>query len=247
MKTVQLLIIAISLAGLNVQAQEEESIDPSKPTNIYTRINNNVEYNNNNGKEEIGYRFNYNYASKNIQLSAEIPFMYNSDSKQFGLSDIRVRSFYVPYINYEKTFGGFGVSFDVFLPTGNPEHQLGSGNWSLSPGLMAGFIVNNSYSVWPILSYRYQFNSEGDAFKQQHGMTIQLMNTINLSEKIYLIATPMYLMNDFSNEYNDLAGGELEFNYMLKKNKIQVGAFTRQLANASVQSQSYRVMLRIFL
>lgn len=246
MKTINLVLLPILFFNLSIIAQEE-SIDPSKPTNIYTRINNNFELTDRSGNLEYGYRFNYNYASSNIQFSAEVPFLYSNVTNYFGLSDIRLRSFYVPYIDYDRTIGALGMSLDLFIPTGNEEQQLGSGSWSISPGIITGIMINNNYSIWPTVSYRYQFRSNKKGFDEQHGMTLQILNSINISEKVYLMATPMFLMNDFINENKDLIGAELEFNYMIKPNKIQIGFFTRQLKNRTDRIQSYRIMARFFL
>lgn len=248
MKKLLAFTLFICIAWTSLLAQDsEENIDPSKPTNIYTRINNNFEFTDRSGEQEYGYRFNYNYATSDIQFTAEVPYLYNASSKQYGLSDIRLRTFYVPYVNYDKTFAGLGLSMDLFLPTGSVEDKLGSGSWSISPGILAGILVNDSYSIWPNISYRYQVASVKDDIISQHGMTVQITNSINISPKIYLNVSPMVLLNDFKDENRDLLGGEFEFNYMIKKNKLQIGFFSRQLFNHESYTQSYRLMARIFL
>ena len=72
-----------------------------------------------------------------------------------------------------------------------------------------------------------------------------LMNTINVSDKIYMLITPMYLNNNLYQNTEKDYGGEFEFNYMAIKNKLQIGFFTRQLINS--ETKSYRLMFRIFL
>ena len=108
-------------------------------------------------------------------------------------------------------------------------------------------IVSDNYSIWPIASYRMRYKPSSipeDEFVK-HGFTLMVMNSINISDKIYVTATPMFVNNNmFQSRENDY-GGELEFNYMLKDNKIQLGLFTRQLLES--ETQSYRLMVRIYL
>ncbi|WP_157491509.1 hypothetical protein [Flammeovirga sp. SJP92] len=251
-KVVQCVLCSAILGVSNTYAQSDEKvIDPSKPTNVYTRINNNFEHTNlKDGTQLTGYRFNLSYAVSDFQTTLEIPLLYNHTTQKVGMGDLRLRTFYVPYTDYSKTLGGLGVSMDIFAPMGNRIEGISSGNWSISPGIIAGIMVSDSYSIWPILSYRYQFADpnlvEGRAQNiEKHGMTFQLMNSINISEKIYLLVTPMLIQNDFATMQSFDYGGEVEFNYMLVKNKLQVGCFSRQLANS--EYSSYRLMLRFFL
>ncbi|AZQ64292.1 hypothetical protein EI427_19370 [Flammeovirga pectinis] len=245
-----IMFLLFFCAVLTSIAQETEYIDPSKPTNIYTRLNNNFEMTDlKDGTQLTGYRFNVSYALKDFQTTIEIPMLYNHKTQKAGLGDLRIRSFYVPYVDYDKTFGGLGLSLDIFAPMGDPRDGISSGLWSISPGIITGIMVSKKFSIWPIISYRYQFGERWQEGQQQsvtqHGATFQIMNTINISDKVYFIITPMYIQNNFANMGQFDYGGEIEFNYMLIENKLQVGCFSRQLVNS--QLESYRLMVRIFL
>lgn len=86
-------------------------IDPSKPTNQYTHLSNNLEYNFlKSGKRTYGYRANFIWASgrQHHSLYMELPLLYATSSRKFGLSDMRFRYYWVPYKNYAKKPGAFG-------------------------------------------------------------------------------------------------------------------------------------------
>ena len=242
-RIILLLILSFFISHTLVSQEQEEAIDLSKPTNIYTRLNNNFEYLNAEGFEFYGYRVNYNMALSKFQGTVELPLLYNTRTKNFGLDDVRLRAYYVPYTNYDKFFGGAGVSLDVFLPTGEFEKGLGTGAWSISPGFVFGMIFSDRYSLFPNISYRYQFKENPQV--ERHGATIQLTNSIVLSEKSFILLVPMFFQNDFSDKDSLDSGGEFEFNYMVKYNKLQLGFFTRQLFKSN--SQTYRLFVRLFL
>ncbi|TNJ41697.1 transporter [Tamlana fucoidanivorans] len=241
------LLFVYSIMAI-AQNEENQQVDPSKPTNIYDRVNNNLEFTDRSGKQEFGYRFNYSYANElGIQATLEVPFLYSVDNNNFGVSDLRLRAFYVPYTDYDKLFGGLGVSMDIFIPTGDINKGLGSGSWSVSPGVIMGLMLSDSYSLWPIVSYRYQIGASQEVNVIKHGGSLQLLNSVSFSDRIYLLASPMFIINDFQNDFEDLVGGEVELNYMIIPNKLQIGTFTRHLANKGVHTQSYRLFARFFL
>ncbi|MEM6516950.1 MAG: hypothetical protein AAF688_12255 [Bacteroidota bacterium] len=72
-KSIFLVIaLALNLIGFS---QEDQDIDPSKPTNLYTQINTLAEYNSTQNFNTIGTRFNFQYAinADNLVL-AEVPY-----------------------------------------------------------------------------------------------------------------------------------------------------------------------------
>ncbi len=78
------LWLVIFQVGLNLQAQEENGaeIDPSKPTNFYTQLINQLEYNSRkSGGDIMGYRGEIQFApSESHLLLAELPLLYNDQS-----------------------------------------------------------------------------------------------------------------------------------------------------------------------
>src|SRR5689334_6934808 len=95
------------------------TIDPSKPTNQYTRLSNNIEYTfSKAGRKIFGYRANFIWASRrqHHSLYSELPLLYSTSSKRFGLSDMRFRYYWVPYKDYDRKPGAFGFAVDSYVP-----------------------------------------------------------------------------------------------------------------------------------
>src|SRR6476659_4927776 len=101
-KVFRILFTCFSLFNLlNLSAQDSITahFDPSKPTNLYDRLSNNLEYNFlKNGSRTYGYRANLVLASRDQRNSVhiEMPLLYSSYSQKFGLSDIRLRYYWIP-------------------------------------------------------------------------------------------------------------------------------------------------------
>ena len=152
-----IILVFLFHADLIAQNQEpQEELDISKPTNFYTFLDNNFEITNTPDFNLIGYRANFTFSisEKNLLL-AELPLLYNSATEKFGIGDLRLRYFWLPYKNYENIFGAFGPSVDIFAPTGNVENGLGSDRWIISPGFTAGLMVAEWIQFFPVLSYQY--------------------------------------------------------------------------------------------
>lgn len=136
-KSLILLPFVFLIFGITIRAQETNQIDASKPTNFYSYMNNSLEFTSrqNNGNL-IGYRANITYSPSERHLFlGEVPLQYNLKREKFGLGDIRVRYFYLPYKNYEKFIGALGPSVDIIAPTGNASNGIGTGRWIIAPGL----------------------------------------------------------------------------------------------------------------
>ena len=132
--------------------------DNSKPTNVYSQIDNFLEFTKYKTFNTFGYNPKLSYTpNEDNALNIEIPLLYSTKTDKFGLSDIRLRYFYIPYRDYSKTFGAFGASVDVFIPTGKFEDGLGSSSWRFSPGFTFGLILNESQTIsaFPVISYIY--------------------------------------------------------------------------------------------
>lgn len=148
----------IGTAVVFAQSGEEEvkQKDNSKPTNVYSQLDNTLEYSSTPDYYTLGYNGKVSYAANpDNLLLAEIPLNYTSKTDKFGLSDIRLRYFYIPYRDYTKFVGSFGASLDIYAPTGKFEDGLGSSSWRFSPGVIVGLMANKSgtISFFPSFSY----------------------------------------------------------------------------------------------
>ena len=159
-KRFQILFTFLFLTNFFCTSAQESTtphFDPSKPTNVYNRLSNNLEYNFlKNGSRTFGYRANFVLVSHNQRNSVhiEIPLLYSTFSQRFGLSDIRFRYYWIPYKDYSKKPGAFGFLVDSYMPVGSLKYGLGRGRWIFAPGLSTAFVFGR-FSTFPILSYLY--------------------------------------------------------------------------------------------
>lgn len=210
--------------------QEAEQIDASKPTNFYSFLDNTLEFSNQQNQNVFGYRGKLTLALSEAHLVlAEVPLLYNDRTDKFGISDFRARYFWLPYKNYDKVFGAFGPSIDVFAPTGNFEDGLGSGRWILSPGITVGIMAAEWIQFFPIASYQYASkpmydNPSPEADMATHGLSFQVITPIVFSEKFFVQLTPIFKMNDFNNDRNDRFEQEVFASYSVNP-KMQITGF----------------------
>lgn len=222
MKKITLFIVGILFAS--VAMAQDETIDASKPTNFYTLLDNTIENTFSPNQNVFGYRGKLLYAPSEAHLIlAEVPLLYNDRTSKFGIGDLRARYFYLPYKNYDKFFGAFGPSIDVFMPTGSFENGIGSGRWIISPGLTAGLMAADWIQFFPILSYQYQSGLVGSAApdgvpnEELHGVTFQVITPIVFSEKFFVQVTPIFKMNNLGDERQDRYIQEFLGQYVLSE------------------------------
>ena len=236
MKKVNLILAIISLLAVSSafgQHAKEQVIDASKPTNFYNSVNHAFEFiSRPDGGNLLGYRANVVLApsEKNLILG-EIPLQYNTESKNFGLGDIRARYFYLPYKNYTKFFGAFGPSIDIIAPTGNSSNGIGSGRWTIAPGIAMGLMFSESIQVFPILSYQYiskAVNSDNSAANDAiNGGSLQFVTVLVASPKTFFQITPT-----FSQSYQNSIGSfsyiqEINFGYQIGAKSV-LGAYCKR-------------------
>ena len=244
-----LLVLVIILLATMLSAQEAE-IDASKPTNFYSFIDNTLEYQSSSTQNIYGYRGNLTLAPAEEHLIlAEVPLLYNDRTSKFGLGDIRVRYFYLPYKNYEKLIGAFGPSIDVFAPTGSYENGLGRSSWVISPGFTMGIMAADWIQFFPILSYQYVSKQTTDLIpenqkKSRQGLTFQIIMPIVFSDKFFVQLTPVFSMNDFDDAKQDKFAQEVFASYSIKPT-MQLTGFFR--GNFDDEVYTYRLGLTVFL
>ncbi|MEO6329689.1 MAG: hypothetical protein ABIO55_12185 [Ginsengibacter sp.] len=226
-------------------------IDPSKPTNQYTRLSNNLEYNFlKAGKRTYGYRANFIWASprQHHSLYMELPLLYATVSQKFGLGDMRFRYYWVPYKNYVKKPGAFGFAIDSYIPTGKLDDGLGRNRWIFAAGLSSAFVFGR-FSTFPYIYYLHSGEImsnklSGTAKKALNGYIIQSICVYKINKKSYLDCTPIFIKNSYSNAGKDDFVAEGNYLYMVKQNKIQVGCFARRYFKGN--TTTLRVNMRVY-
>lgn len=180
------------------QQKNEPVIDASKPTNFYNSVNHAFEYiSRPEGGNLMGYRANLVLAPSDRNLIlAEVPVLYNSESKKVGLGDVRARYFYLPYKNYERFFGVFGPSIDIIAPTGSMANGIGTGRWTIAPGIAMGLMFSEKIQVFPVISYQYlskPVNSDNaPANAEIKGGSLQFITVLVPAQKTFFQITPTF-------------------------------------------------------
>ena len=89
-----LTILICILSSVILFAQEK---DNSKPTNLYSQVDNLIEYVHSPDYNTIGYNPKISYAPNDaFSFILEVPLRFNDLTQKFGLADVRLRTFYVP-------------------------------------------------------------------------------------------------------------------------------------------------------
>jgi hypothetical protein len=238
-----------------IYAQEEGAAgkDNSKPTNVYSQVDNFLEFTKYENYNTFGYNPRLTYTpNEDNALILEVPLLYSTLTDKFGLSDIRLRYFYIPYRDYTKTFGSFGISMDMYMPTGKVENGLGSSSWRFSPGLTFGLIANKTQTIsfFPIISYIFTTEPTSDQIPDEykesdHGINFQVISSFILSEDAFLLVTPIYDMKDLGDEREDDFLIEIESVFDIMKDKYQVGGFYRVAFQSN--GHTFRVFFTVFL
>jgi len=247
-----LIFICLILLSETLFAQDgdEPEIDASKPTNFYSLLDNTFENASSPNQNVTGYRGKITLApSAEHLVLGEIPLLYNDRTEKFGVGDIRVRYFYLPYKNYEKFVGAFGPSLDLFIPTGSFEDGIGSGRWVVSPGFTVGLMAAEWIQFFPIISYQYASepvyeNPIPAADKSTSGLTFQVLTPIVFSDKFFMQVTPIFKMDNIEDERQDRFIQELFAAYAVS-DKLQVTGFYN--GNFEDEIHTISVGLTIFL
>jgi len=251
-----LLILVVYLLELNVAIAQDTSAkekDNSKPTNVYSQVDNFLEFTRYKTYNTFGYNPKLSYTpNEDNALNIEMPLLYSTKTGKFGLSDIRLRYFYIPYRDYSKTFGAFGVSVDMFVPTGKFEDGLGSSSWRFSPGFTFGLILNQSQTIsaFPVISYIYTTEPTASSIPEElrevdHGLNAQVITSFVLSEDAFILVTPIYDLKDIQDEKEDDFMIEIESVFDIAKDKYQIGAFYRGAFIS--ESHTFRIFFTVFL
>ncbi|NME69156.1 hypothetical protein [Flammeovirga aprica] len=250
-KILPILLLLGVLFHQKLQAQDSTNVqerDVSKPTNFYTFLDNNFEYNSTPNTTVCGYRANLTFSfSESHLLLAEMPLLYNSTTEKYGIGDLRLRYFWLPYKDYSKTFGAFGPSIDIFAPTGNFENGLGTGRWILAPGLTFGIMVADWIQFFPVLSYQYLSAVSGQKSDVNnsalHGATFQVITPIVFSKKVFTQLTPTVGIEDFSKADQIHFKMEMMFSYGFRDdfwiNLFYKGAFKQDFHSLRIGFTTY--------
>ena len=237
------LLIAL-LFSYNALAQESDDsiVDPSKPTNLYTQINAAFEYQSfKNGNDLYGTRLNVQYAfDPDNLLLIELPLLYNKGSKKFGISDTRVRYFHALKRNITERLIAIAPYADITIPTGSFSNGLGADVWSLSAGVVAGYVVSPKIAMFPGIGYVHVTKPNDYPGNSQNGINLQTNMSVSFTQRAFLFINPIVTFLS-----DTIWSGEFNFNYMITPNKFKVNA--GYFPNFTSDINTFRVGATLFL
>lgn len=211
------LIALVFLTLAQVSFAQDQTVDASKPTNLYTQLNAAFEYQSSKkGDNLYGTRINVQYAfDPDNLLLVEVPLLYNEGTSKFGLSDTRVRYFHALKRNITKRLIAIAPYADITIPTGSAKNGLGSDIWSLAAGVVAGYVVSPKIAMFPGVGLVHV--TANDLIESQTGVNFQTNMSISFSQRAFLFVNPIVTIlakTNWSSEFN--------FNYMITPNKLKV-------------------------
>ncbi|NQZ45858.1 MAG: hypothetical protein HRT65_16255 [Flavobacteriaceae bacterium] len=217
-------------------AQDNQDIDPSKPTNLYTQINALGEFTSSDNFNTYGTRFNFQYAfdPDNLVL-AEVPLLYNDLSNSFGLSDIRVRYFNAIKRNLSESIIALVPFADITVPTGSVENGLGADTWSLAGGVILGVLLSEKVSLFPGINYVYL------TAPNESGVGLQTNMSLRFNQNSFVFVNPIVTFFDFDTIFQ----AEFVYNHIIVPNKFKVVA--GWLPNFTTEANTFRIGATFFL
>ena len=208
--------------------RQKKEIDPSKPTNLYTQINANLEYRSGVNQNLFGLKTNVQYAfNPNNLLMLELPLLYNDKYEHFGISDVRVRYFNAISRNLTKTLIAIAPFADITLPSGNYENGLGISSWTLSVGCVVGLRVSNKMSFFPGISYIH-ITKPGttlipDAYKfVSNGFGLQFNASYRFTKRAFLFVNPTPSFLYANDVWKTIWTADISINKIITPNKFKV-------------------------
>ena len=239
------LYIALMMVGLQtIIAQEvvKETVDASKPTNLYTQVNATFEYQSyKNGSDLYGTRINIQYAfNPDNLLLIEVPLLYNVGTEKFGISDTRVRYFHAWKRNISKRLIAIAPYADITIPTGSFKNGLGSNVWSLAAGVVAGYVVSPKIAMFPGVGLVHITEPNDYIGESQTGVNFQTNMSISFNPRLFLFVNPTITILS-----NTIWSGEVNLNYMITPNKFKINA--GYLPNFTNNINTLRIGATLFL
>lgn len=235
MKSLILLLFILLITAMNLMAQEDapkkQEVDPSKPTNLYTQINTNLEGSFSDVQNLYGLRVNVSYAATPDNLFLiEVPLMYNDRTEKFGVADSRIRYFAVLKRNITKRFIAFAPFVDLTVPTGSFENGLGGSSWSIAAGTVFGYVAGKKLALFPGVSYVHGTKPSTDLIPEDskfasNGIGLQFNASYSFSKRTFMFINPTPVFMNTNSNWKTIWTGELSLNHIFIPNKLKGNIF----------------------
>ena len=223
-------IIASQVPSQDSPTAAKKDIDPSKPTNLYTQVNMNVEYQAGKTQNLFGVRANIQYALNPDNLFLiELPLLNNDVTSKFGIGDMRIRYFNAIKRNISKSFIAIAPFADVSLPTGSFRDGLGNSNWSLAGGVVLGFVVSRKLSLFPGINYVHLNKPGTNLIPEENkftsnGVGFQFNASYVINKQTFLFLNPIPTFINTNGSWKSIWAAEFSLNRIIKPNKFKMNA-----------------------
>ena len=222
--------------------------DPSDVTALVTSLAPVLEYQRHENDDEADdelweVKVEGQYSRGSILILADLGYGTRTGTNRSGITDSRVRFFHVPYRNEAPgaLISSMGWSIDAFLPFGDVDDGLGSGNYSVAPGI----IWSHNFEGWslsPNLVYQFTWVNDdlsdllGDGDPRRSQATRAELNiAIDTPDRYWLLLTPAYTwgvknsddggflkaFTGFHLNSKMSAGLELQWNFEVRQGRLQ--------------------------
>ena len=239
MTKIKILFAALIIVS-QISFAQDQTVDASKPTNLYTQVNAAFEYQSHQGADLYGTRINVQYAfDPDNLLLVEVPLLRNEGTGKFGLSDTRVRYFHVVKRNITERLIAIAPYADITMPNGSFNNGLGADLWSLAAGVVAGYVVSPKIAMFPGVGIIHITEPNDYPGSSQTGINLQTNMSISFSQRAFLFVNPIVsILSD------TIWTGEFNFNYMITPNKFKVNA--GYFPNFTNEINTFRVGATLF-
>lgn len=232
---IQNILLVILLAIITVeQGFSQDSIinkieiDPSKPTNLYTQVNANTEFQFSNQQNLYGVRMNVQYAFNpdNLVL-ADLPFLYNDRTNKFGPGDLHVRYYTVIKRNISKSLIAIAPFVDLSIPMGSYQNGLGSSSLSVAAGVVFGFVLSKQFSLFPGISYLHISKQSTDIIAEDSkfssdGIGFQINGSYRFNKRTFMFFNPTPTFLNINGIWQTIWSGDLNVNRIIIPGKFKM-------------------------
>jgi hypothetical protein len=194
------------LITFNASADDVVYNDPSDVTSLVTSIAPVVEYHRYENQERPDdglweVKFEGQYSQNAFLVLADVGYGYRTGNNESGIVDSRIRFFHVPYRNDDPSawIAALGWSVDSYIPFGDVEKGLGSGNWVIAPGIIWTHDLDIGLSISPNFSFQFTWpdselrdGTDDELPNSSQAIRLELNFAVDVPDRYWLLITPAY-------------------------------------------------------
>lgn len=250
--TASLIILFTLIISFETKSQDaKKDIDPSKPTNLYTEVNSNIEYTSLTKNKIYGLRVNISYAMNSDNLFLiEIPYLKNDMTSKSGIGDLRVRYFTAIKRNISPTLIAIAPFADISIPTGKFEDGLGTSCWSISVGSIAGLVFSEKFALFPGVGILHITKPETgtipeEAKKTSTGIGFQFNASYSFDKNTYIFVNPNPSILNYNGIWKTYWAADINLNKIFIPNKFKMNVYWGP--NFTNETNTYRLGATFYL